>query len=489
MTVNSATKPLKTKRQRGVILTPKGLQRFQAAIQELEASQVNGYRLTLDKLSEHINVSTKTLSRLLSLNLGVDQKTLKLCFKALNLEIYASDYTLLNKQTEVNQQAEAEVVSSLTFTSSENETGFPYSDAAELFGQKQPLLSSLNLSYPDGPLGLDSPFYIERSAIEALAYQEITQPGCIIRIRSPKGMGKSSLVLRLLAFAKLQKYRVAALDCRQLDSSCLIDFNKFLRCFCRSVAQALGIEPQLDDYWDEEVRGKLSCSFYFKTYLLKQIDHPVVLVLNDVDRLFEYPQVAGQFFPLLRSWYEEARQSAILQKLRLVIVYSTEEYSVLDINRSPFNVGLPLRLPELTHSQVHDLAKRYGLDWSMADVNELMILLGGHPLLTQIAFYHICCTGISLEQLLQQAIARGGIFQAHLWQLWVTLQKNSDLVDALESVVKAEHSISLNPIQAYKLESKGLICYEGTQVKLRCELYRAYFQQQLQLSERMIVAV
>lgn len=491
MTVNSTKLQLRTKRQRGVILTPKGLQRFQSAIHELEASQVDGSRLTLEKLSEHINVSTKTLSRLLSSNLGVDQKTLKLCFSALNLELYASDYTFLNQQTGVNQQTEAEGGLFSTFASSDDDMGFRHSDAAaaQWFSQKQQPLSALNVSYPDGPLGLDSPLYIERSPIEALAYQEITQPGCIIRIRAPKGMGKSSLVLRLLAFAKEQQYHIAALDCRQLDSSCLTNFNKFLRCFCRSVAQALGIEPQLDYYWDEEVGGKLSCSFYLKTYLLKQIDRPVVLVLNDVDRLFEYPQVAGHFFPLLRSWYEEARHNAILQKLRLVIVYSTQDYSVLDINRSPFNVGLPLRLPELTHSQVHDLAKRYGLDWGMAEVNQLMVFLGGHPLLTQIAFYHICCQEISLEQLLQQAIARGGIFQAHLWQLWVTLQKNPDLVNALESVVKAEKGISLNPIQAYQLESQGLIAYEGTQVKVRCELYRAYFKQQLQLSERMIVAV
>lgn len=481
MTVNSAAEQLKTKRQRGVILTTEGLQRFQTAIQELEASEVNGSRLTLEKLSERINVSTKTLSRLWSLNLGVDRRTLKLCFSALNLELYASDYTLLNQQAEARQQIE-DVRPSL-FSAGQQK---PNVSCPGETGQRQPF-NPLNLSYPDGPVGLDSPFYIERSPIEALAYQEITQPGCIVRIRAPKGMGKSSLVLRLLAFAKVQKYRIAALDCRQFDSFCLADLNKFLRCFCLSVAKALEIEPDLDQYWDEGIGSKLSCSFYFKTYLLKQVDHPVVLVLNDIDRLFAYPQVIGQFLPLLRSWYEEARQCATLQKLRLVIVYSTEEYAALDINRSPFNVGLPLRLMELTHSQVYDLAQRYGLDWSMGEVNQIMILLGGHPLLTQIAFYHICCEGISLEQLLQQAIDRDSIFQAHLWRLWVTLHKNIDLVEALKAVVQAEHGVSLNPIQAYKLESQGLIHYDGTGVRLRCELYRAYFQQQFQLAQRIAV--
>lgn len=488
MMVNTVTEQPKTRRQRGVVLTPEGLQRFQAAIQDLEVSEANGARLTLEKLSERISVSTKTLSRLWSLSSGVDRRTLKLCFSALNLELYTSDYALLSQKTrvkqptEVKQQAEEGCPPSPFLLSQQKAI---YQQAGGEGNLRKQSSNLLNLSYPDGPLGLDSRFYIERSPIEALAYQEITQPGCMIRIQAPKGMGKSSLVLRLLTFAKVQEYRIAALDCRQLDSFCLRDLNSFLRCFCLSVAKALGIEPQLDQYWDEGIGGKLSCSFYFKSYLLKQIDHPVVLVLNDADRLFEHSQVAGQFFPLLRSWYEEARHNVALQKLRLVIVYSTEECSILDINRSPFNVGLPLRLGDLTHSQVHDLVQRYGLDWSMAEVNQLMTLLGGHPLLTQIALYHICCEGMGLEQLLRQATDGDGIFQTHLWQLWMRLHRSPDLIDALESVVRAKHGISLNPIHAYKLENQGVIRYEGTLVKPRCELYRAYFKQQFQTAQKI----
>jgi hypothetical protein len=66
-----------------------------------------------------------------------------------------------------------------------------------------------------------------------------------------------------------------------------------------------------------------------------------------------------------------------LQKLRLVVVYSTEEYVDLDINRSPFNIGLPLHLPEFTQPQVQDLAQRHGLNWSSGkEVTALMELVG-----------------------------------------------------------------------------------------------------------------
>ncbi|MBD2451823.1 hypothetical protein H6G76_32830, partial [Nostoc sp. FACHB-152] len=90
----------KTKRRRGVVLTPMGLQRLQAAILSWEIVENKGNRLTLEQLSRQINVSTKTLNRLWSLSASVDHKTLKLCFSAFNLEVDENDYTVLNEENE-----------------------------------------------------------------------------------------------------------------------------------------------------------------------------------------------------------------------------------------------------------------------------------------------------------------------------------------------------------------------------------------------------
>lgn len=466
------------KRQRGVVLTAAGLKRLLSAIQAVEIAENHGVRFTLEELSERINVSNKTLTRVWSLDSSVDQRTLRLCFSGFNLELNRLDYTTLGESDET----EATGLSMLA--AKEEPKDFPQFSPEDLLTRKQQRPDILYLPYPDGPVGLDSVFYVERSPIEALAYRELTQPGCVIRIRAPKAMGKSSLMLRLLTFAEVQEYRIASLDCNQFDSDILTNVKEFLRSFCRRVAKELGVEAKLDDYWEDEVGSKLSCSFYFKNYLLRQIDTPVVLVLDGVDRFFEYSQLTAEFFPMLRSWYEEARRGSNLQQLRLVVVYSTQEYVTLDINRSPFNIGLALHLPEFTLSQVQDLTRRHGLDWSSTKVTELMALIGGHPFLVRIALYHITCRGIALEQLLQEAMNNGGIFHDYLWQLWMMLQTNPSLVEALGTVVMAEHSIPLNPLQAYQLESQGVICYEGDCVKPRCELYRAYFRQLLSTERR-----
>jgi hypothetical protein len=294
-------------------------------------------------------------------------------------------------------------------------------------------------------------------------------------------MGKSSLVLRLLAEAQQQQYHTVKLDCHQIDSLCLSDINNFFRCFCWRVAKELDIAPNLEANWDEEIGSKLSCSLYFKNYLLKQIKSPLLLVLEQVDRLFEYSQITQEFFPLLRSWYEEGRRDTDWQKLRLVVVYSTDEYVYQDINHSPFNIGLPLRLPEFTRQQVEELARRYGLDWDNEKAAQLISLVGGQPALIQMTLYYLCCQEIILSDLAQEALANGGIYRYHLWRHWMNLQEKPGLVEAYTKVVVAQ-SISLDPIETYKLDSLGLIRYEGDRIKPRCELYRAYFEKQLSQS-------
>ncbi|MBW4684255.1 MAG: AAA-like domain-containing protein [Komarekiella atlantica HA4396-MV6] len=467
-------KPPKSTRRRGFVLTPVGLKRLQAAILAMEIAENNGEHFTLEQLGDRMNVSTKTLSRLWSLNRSVDQKTLRLCYETFNLELRREDYAIMN---ELNKTQTSKAFSpSLDTINSDPVQYFP----VKSFVNEHHDQHEHPWSYPDGPVSLDSPFYVERPAIEEPVYREVTQPGCVIRIRAPRGMGKSSLVLRLLAFAETQGYRTVNLNCSQIDSNCLTDLNRLLRCICWRVAKELGIAPNLNDRWDEEIGCKLSCSLYFQSYLLKYIQSPVVLVLNEVDRFFEYPHIAHEFFALLRSWYEEARHDSNWQKLRLVVVYSTEVYVSLDINRSPFNVGLPIRIPELTQQQVEDLASRHGLDWvSGNEATQLMSLVGGHPALIQIALYHLCYQGMTLEHLINEAIANGGIFRYHLWRHWVLLQEKPNLAKIYAGLVEAKQSIYLDPIDAYKLDGIGLISFEGDRIKPRCELYRAYFEKQL----------
>lgn len=174
-----------------------------------------------------------------------------------------------------------------------------------------------DLEFPGGPIPLDSRFYIDRTPAEARACAEIGKPGSLIRIKAPRKMGKSSLMLRIIQAALARGYRTVTVDFQQADEAAFASLDKFLRWLCVNAARQLKLPPNLDDFWDEDMGSKVSCTMYFENYLLEEIETPIVLVLNEVNRVFERTNIAQEFLPLSQSGiYSEhiQSQSIILQK-------------------------------------------------------------------------------------------------------------------------------------------------------------------------------
>lgn len=330
--------------------------------------------------------------------------------------------------------------------------------------------------YPNGSVPLGYPFYLERTPLEDQVVREIRKPGALVRIKAPREMGKTSLLLRILDSAKRLGYCTISLNLQQVDQAILSDLNQFLRWLCANAARQLQLKPMLDEYWDEDLGSKISCTLYFQDYLLESINTPLILALDEVNQIFEHLQVAKDFLPLLRSWYEEAKRLPIWQKLRLLVVHSTEIYVPLELNQSPFNVGLPIQLDSFSQEEVQQLAKRYGLGWVDGEEDrKLMAMVGGHPALVHLALYHLSRREITLSQLLETAPTATGIYAHHLQRHWATLQKQPELAQALDTVLNTTEPVALDPILTYKLSSMGLIKLSGDRAIAGCELYRRYF--------------
>lgn len=342
------------------------------------------------------------------------------------------------------------------------------------------LTNSQSLELPGGPVPLDSAFYIERPPIEERAYKAISQPGNLIRIHAPRQMGKTSLMARILHQAREQGYRTVTLNFQLAARNIFTNLDRFLQWFCASVSKSLGLPNQLSDYWDDILGSNYSSTDYFEKFLLAQIDSPLVLGLDDVDVVFQYPEIAWDFLGLLRAWYEKAKygnsRSDVWKKLRLVVVYSSEIYLPLNINQSPFNVGLSIELPEFTNEQVQDLTQRHGLDWDARQVDQLTALVGGNPYLIRMGLHHIWQGDVTLDQLLSTAATKGGIYAEYLHrQLW-NLQQYPELCAAFVHVVNSSTPVELKLLQALKLHSMGLVRLQDNQVIPSCDLYRQYFR-------------
>ncbi len=335
------------------------------------------------------------------------------------------------------------------------------------------------IEFPDSPIPLDSKFYIQRLPHEGLAYAEIEKSGSLLRVKAPRKMGKSSLMLRLMNHAEMLGYRTVLIDFLQTDTAIFENTNKFFRWLCSNIARKLNLEPKLSDYWDEDMGSKVSCTLYLESYILPQINCHLVLAFNELNCVFEHKNITQDFLPLIRFWYEQGRQNKTWQNLNLVLVQSTEIYVSLNINQSPFNVGLAIELPTFNFEQIKDLAQRYQLNLRDNQIQELTNLVGGHPYLVHLALYHLGCDLITLEELLQTSATLTGIYRDHLQSLWIILQKEPELAMAMQRVATATESIQLEPMIAYQLYSLGLVNLAGNYCTSSCELYRLYFGLQL----------
>lgn len=323
-------------------------------------------------------------------------------------------------------------------------------------------------------------FYVERPPIEKNCYDEIKRPGALIRIKAPRQMGKTLLMDKIFEYAGRQGYQTVLLNFLQAERDILQNLDKFLRWFCANVGRRLQQCYQPED-WDKGLGSNANCTIYFEECLLANRDYPLVLALDNMDRVFQYDeQVAINFLNLLRSWHEEAKIREIWKRLRLVLVLSTEVEIPLQLNQSAFNVGLAIDLPEFTAEQIRDLSKRHEINLDSAQLDRLISMVGGHPYLVDKALtYMKYYPNTELERLLQEAPTEAGLYDNHLREHLLILHKEPELAAAMKEVVDAPKAVRLDSEKLFKLESMGLLRLEENDVKPRCELYRLYFKERL----------
>jgi len=379
-------------------------------------------------------------------------------------------------------------VYNLNFQEIAEKLGFDWAEICETPNETSPKLRKPEVYLEREPYNFQ---YIEREPYESQCYEFLAKPGALIRIKAPEEMGKTTLLTRVLSRVNQQDYKTRTLSFELADCTILNDLRQFSRWFCASVAKKLELPNNLDDYWDDIFGCNSNTTAYFQDYLLPKIDSSLVLALDNVDRVFEHQAIADDFCRLLRGWYDSARRSdrnsAIWNKLRLIIAHSTEVYSALDVNHSPLsNVGFVIELAELTPEQVQNLAELHELNWQASQVNQLMAMVGGHPYLVKLTLDYICRQNMTLDYLLQIAPTEAGIFRDHLRKHLGTLKQHPELAAAFYEVAIATEPVQISSEQVFKLHSLGLVKLQGNQVTPRCNLYRQYFPERLGVEGQMV---
>lgn len=420
----------------------------------------------------------------------MDKRTLKCCFDALHLTLLREDYLYVKPEQDnllkISSMPFAETCCDLELTGECPNTPYTHKMA-----QPQEDLQPLPPNVPEGQMPLNSVFYIDRPILESLCYQAIGQAGALLNIRAPKQMGKTSLMTRILAYAKTQGYHTVSLSLQLPDSKILQNLERFLKWFCARVSRQLGLPNQTADFWDNSLGSKSNATDYFEDVLLANCapqsgslrDRPLVIGIDEINQLFAYPDIAREFLELLRTWTEKAKLRVAgdntWHKLRLVTVYSTEILMPSAIAPYLLNTGLVIKLPEFTPAQVQDLAERWEEEITEPEIEQLITLLGGHPYRLQLAFSHLQQQTITLEELLANSEITLAIYAEHLQQKWWNLQCYPELLHIFTQIVSNPNPIEIKTSPGFQLEKMGLVHLESDQTSLACELFRPFFGDRL----------
>ncbi len=334
-----------------------------------------------------------------------------------------------------------------------------------------------HLEAPGGVVKLRDKFYIERHTDSQLK-NEILKPGTTTTIRAPRQTGKSSLLVRGVSFAREHGTRIVNLDLQRLDGDRLASPDLFLRDLAEFIVRKLRLDVnQVAKSWQSSLGPQDKLTYLMEDYVLPGIDAPIILALDEVDRLLQTP-FHSDFFALLRSWHNSRALDEQWDKLDLVMVISTEPYLLIaDVNQSPFNVGLKLYLEDFSDDQVRELNRRHGAPVEESDFPQMMELLAGHPYLTRKALYLLVTEAINWTELVQAAALDQGPFGDHLRRQQWLLRDEPELRAALKQVIEQHHCE--DEMALFRLLQAGLVKGSGDYYTCRCDLYRIYFRDKL----------
>ncbi len=187
------------------------------------------------------------------------------------------------------------------------------------------------------------PSYVEREADQLLlnAVQKNQRYPYIV---APRQSGKSSLLLRVRGELDPGSYTSAYVDLSTFDIS---DYEGFWRSLLEAIAEASDLDTSVINPRRPEV-----------TFLawLDRSPTRIVVFIDEIDTLIG-AAFCDQFFSKLRSLFNKRAEAPKLARLLLVLAGAAHPTQLIKDNmRSPFNVGIEIKLDDLTPAHVRALA-------------------------------------------------------------------------------------------------------------------------------------
>lgn len=319
----------------------------------------------------------------------------------------------------------------------------------------------------------DRRFYVVRPEEESQSLEALDYHKPVVFF-GPELCGKTWLLHTLTTEARQRGAQVVTINLNIIDKTARSSFGSFLHTFALRIFKELNLNiDEVNKSFSENRGGPVAVLNDLMSWnVLGAIHQRFVLAIDNVDLISDQPY-QDEFFGMLRAWVD----SSGFEKLHLVLAISTApSLLVQDVNRSPFNLGDVLTVPDFTVAQLESLARLHNLVVNDHEIDRLVRLVGGHPYLTRLAFYEAYRRKMRLGSLLDRVESEphGGVFAPYLEHLMRKLRQDRILLDSFRKIISHRH-LSVDESLGYRLEGAGLAIrnynIKGAPYQIRYLLY------------------
>lgn len=340
-----------------------------------------------------------------------------------------------------------------------------------------------------GHLHLDAPSYVVRQADRDL--YEGLKSDAFCYVLNSRQMGKTSLRVRTMHRLKQEGVACAAIDLTKIGSQDITPdqwYAGVMRRLVTSFRLPINLRSWLRDR--EFLPPVQRLSELFEQVLLDCIQSPIIIFIDEIDSILSLNFQCDDFFAFLRTCVD-------YERLTFALFGVATPYDLIqDKHRTPFNIGVPIRLNGFQPSEVQPLIE--GLVGHVSDAEGMMASIldwtGGQPFLTQKICHAVRTTETApppsaweewLADLIQARILHNWEVQdepPHLKtirdRLLRTGKRPTPLLKLYQRVLEGEKVEAKNTPEQMELRLSGLLVQREQYLATCNRIYSEIFNQQ-----------
>ncbi|MEM7554814.1 MAG: AAA-like domain-containing protein [Cyanobacteria bacterium P01_A01_bin.84] len=250
------------------------------------------------------------------------------------------------------------------------------------------IVTSSNFYQVGASLPVDAPSYVKRQADEEF-YQKLRY-GKFCYVLNSRQMGKSSL--RVQTMQRLQKEGTvcAAIDLTGIGK---VSEQQWYGGIVYNLSESCQLEDKIDFDWQEwwekhqTVLSPVQClSLFIEKVLLEKIQQPIVIFVDEIDKVLSQDFSLDDFFALIRFFQNQRVDNPIFQRLTFALLgVATPGDLIRNKTQTPFNIGEAIELHGFQINEVEPLIKglQGRFDNPQGIMGEILDWTRGQPFLTQ----------------------------------------------------------------------------------------------------------